>query len=327
MSTEATPKLQDIYGPIARELARLEAFLATQFSGEEPFITTLLRHIGQYRGKQIRPALLLLVGKLSGGEVTEDHVKIAGVIEIIHTATLVHDDILDDAALRRNVETLHRRWGERAGVLLGDFLYSRAFAISTRVPGMAKVLSETTNTICEGELLQIGNRFNPDLAEETYFEIIRKKTAILYAIACSLGAVLSGADAAEADRLHAFGMDLGMAFQVIDDCLDYSGEEAVVGKSLGTDLHQGKATLPLIYLLEGLEPAVRARLIESLRLPMEPAREEEIARDVRARGALEDAFTRARGFIESARTRIGGLDPVMRDSLELVADYVLRRRR
>ena len=163
MSTEATRELEEIYAPISEDLVGLDRFLQAEFRSEEPFVHQLLTHIARFRGKRIRPALLLLTGRLSGPEVTDDHVKIAAVIELIHTATLVHDDILDDAALRRNVETIHRRWGERAGVLVGDFIYSRAFSLSTEVTGMAAILSETTNTICEGELLQIGNQFRPDL--------------------------------------------------------------------------------------------------------------------------------------------------------------------
>jgi octaprenyl-diphosphate synthase len=319
------PHLQDLYAPIQKDLERLDSFLRAEFKSEEPFIGQLLAHISRYRGKQIRPALLLLAGRFSGPDVTDDHVKIAAVIELIHTATLVHDDILDDAALRRNVETLHRRWGERAGVLLGDYIYSRAFALSTEVVGMASILSATAHTICEGELLQIGTRFRPDIGEDLYFEIIRKKTAILYAVAAYLGGVLSGASGPDAIRLHEYGMDLGMAFQIIDDCLDYAGNEAVVGKSLGTDLHQGKMTLPLLYLLGGIGREEGAQLLESLRRPMTRATEERIASGVREQGALEEARARARAFIDSARAHAAGLEPALREPLSRVADYVLRR--
>jgi octaprenyl-diphosphate synthase len=321
-----TEKLEEIYASIRGELEALRDFLQVQFQSDEPFICRLLSHIETYRGKQLRPALLLLVGKQFGRGIGPDHIKIAGVIELIHTATLVHDDILDDAALRRNVETVHRRWGERAGVLLGDFLYSRAFALSTEVPGMAAILSATTNTICEGELLQVENRFRPDIGEEVYLRIIRKKTAVLHAAACSLGAVLSGAGDAEARGLHAFGLDLGTAFQIVDDCLDYSGDEASAGKSLGTDLHQGKVTLPLLCLLRGLGPRGGDGLLEALRHPLDASLEGRIARDVRERGALREALDRARGFIDSARSHIAGADPALRRTLDGVAAYVLSRK-
>jgi octaprenyl-diphosphate synthase len=323
---DGAPALDEIYAPIQAEMKRLVDFLDREFDAEEPFIAELLAHIRKYRGKQIRPALLLLIGKMTGRRVTDHHVKIAGVIELIHTATLVHDDILDDATLRRNVETLHRRWGERAGVLLGDFLYSRAFALSTQVPGMAAILSAMTNTICAGELLQIANRFRPDIGEEVYLEIIGKKTAVLYAEACSLGGVLSGAAEAECRRLHGFGMALGMAFQIIDDCLDYSGDETVAGKSLGTDLHQGKVTLPLIYLLRKPGPGGSPGLVEALRGPLPPGTERRIALQVRDGGAIEEARARARGFIESARSHLAGIPAPLRESLDGMAEYALRRR-
>ncbi len=325
MSEGSANDLHKIYAPIAAEMRRLDEFLAAEFTSREPFILQLLEHIATFGGKQIRPALLLLVGKLTGG-VTDDHVKIAAVIELIHTATLVHDDILDDAVLRRNVETLHRRWGERAGVLLGDYLYSRAFALSTEVPGMAAILSNTTHTICEGELLQIGNRWRPDIGESLYLDIIRKKTAILHSTACYLGARLSGAGGELSGRLREYGLDLGMAFQIIDDCLDYSGDEAVVGKSLGTDLHQGKVTLPLIYLLQALGVERANGILDALRRPLAAGIEAKIARQVRDQGAIGEALGRARSFVQSARAKLDGVGAAIAESLDGVADYVLSRK-
>ena len=333
MDTEATSDLQVMYAPIESELERLSHFLKQEFSSPEPFIFQILQHIARFRGKQIRPALLFLASKIGGSETGDDHVKIGAVIELIHTATLVHDDILDDALLRRNVETVHRRWGERAAILIGDYIYSRAFHLSTQVPGMAGILSDTTHTICEGELLQISSRFQPDLDESTYFEIIRKKTAILYAVACELGGVLGGLDAERCHRLHAFGLELGMAFQIADDCLDYSGKEAVVGKSLGTDLHQGKLTLPLIYLLESLGDAEARWVRDVLSRPLKPDEESKVAALVRQHGVVADAFARAEAFIHSGKAILGETlngDPVdggVRESLELIADYMIRRQR
>ena len=327
MSTEASTELKALYSTIEPELARLEGFLEREFRGEERFIVRLFDHVRQYRGKQIRPALLLMVAKQGGADVTDDHIKIAAVVEMIHTATLVHDDILDDARLRRNVETLHCRWGGRVAVLMGDFIYSRAFYLSTQVPGMASVLSNATNLICEGELLQIRTRYQPEIGEEQYFELIRKKTGILYAVACELGGRLSGLEASECPRLRQFGLELGMAFQIIDDCIDYSGEEEVVGKSLGTDLHQGKVTLPLIYLLKRLPPDEAAALGEKLARPLTIEDEQAIATEVRERGALRSAQQRAEEFVLSAKGHLGELPLSMREGLEMLADYVLRRRR
>ncbi len=333
MDTETTRDLQLMYAPIRRDLEHLQRFLKDEFGSPEPFIWQILQHIAKFRGKQIRPALLFLVRKLGGGETGDDHVKIGAVIELIHTATLVHDDILDDARLRRNVETIHRRWGERAAVLIGDYIYSRAFHLSTQVQGMAGVLSDTTHTICEGELLQIGNRFRPDLDESLYLEIIRKKTAILYAVSCELGGVLGGLDPERCQRLHTFGMELGMAFQIADDCLDYAGQESIAGKSLGTDLHQGKVTLPLIYLLECVPPADARWLREVLSRPLGAEEEARISQLVRKHGVVAEAFSRAEAFIHSGKAMLTDVlngDPVVmavRESLDLVADYMVRRQR
>jgi octaprenyl-diphosphate synthase len=337
MDTEATPDLQLVYTPIEKELEQLAVFLKQEFGSPEPFIWQILQHIAKFRGKQIRPALLFLVSKLGGSDTGADPIKIGAVIELIHTATLVHDDILDDARLRRNVETIHRRWGERAAVLIGDYIYSRAFHLSTQVPGMAGILSDTTHTICEGEILQIGNRFRPDLDEAMYFEIIRKKTAILYAVSCELGGVLGGLDAERCQRLHSFGMELGMAFQIADDCLDYAGKESVAGKSLGTDLHQGKVTLPLIYLFEALSESEARWLRAVLSSPLRADDEARVAQLVRTHGVVAEAFARAEAFIQSGKAVLSEVlngDPIVnpvvsavRDSLELVADYMIRRQR
>ena len=242
MGIEAPAELDTIYAPIEGDLRELDSFLRREFASREPFIHAILEHIARFRGKQIRPALLFLCTRLVGGEVTSDVIKIGAVLELVHTATLVHDDLLDEASMRRRVETVHERWGDRPAILVGDFIYSRAFELSTQVEGMAAVLSRATNTICEGELLQIGCRRQPDISEETYFEIIRKKTAILHSVACEPGGVFGGLDSEQGAELGAIGLKLGMAFQVIDDCLDYAGEESVVGKSLSCPHLSGPRT-------------------------------------------------------------------------------------
>ena len=333
MDTRAPADLRVIYAPIEKELAFLGQFLEEEFSSGEPFIGRILEHVSQFRGKQIRPALLFLASRLAGAEPTREHVKIAAVVELIHTATLVHDDILDAARLRRNVETVHRRWGERAGVLIGDFIYSRAFNISTEVKGMARVLSDTTHTVCEGELLQLENRFRPDMGEQTYLEIIRKKTAILHAVSCQLGGVLGGLDPEQCQRLHGFGLDLGMAFQIVDDCLDYTGSEAETGKSLGTDLRQGKMTLPLIYLMECLSRDEVDWLNGLLKHSLEPQAEERIHELVSQHGVMQEAISRADAYVQSAKATLaettnGSAAPrSARESLELMADFIVRRQR
>jgi octaprenyl-diphosphate synthase len=340
MEAKPAEDLGAIYAPIGEELEGLRRYLEEEFSAREPFIGRILDHVSRFGGKQLRPALLFLVSRLAGAQPTRDHIKIAAVVELIHTATLVHDDILDDAVLRRSMATVHRRWGERAGVLIGDFIYSRAFNISTEVAGMARILSDTAHTVCEGELLQIESRFRPDIGEARYLEIIRKKTAILYAVSCELGGVLGGLDLEQCRWFHRFGMDLGMAFQIVDDCLDYTGKESVAGKSLGTDLRQGKVTLPLIYLMERLTDGDGAWLREALEGPMSVESEERIHRLVEEHGAALQAMKTAARYVESAKTGLSKVvlaevvpreappaEQAVRDSLEMVADYVVRRER
>ncbi len=334
MSTEASVDLDAVYAPIQKDFDLLREFLRKEFASKEPFICLILNHISRFRGKQIRPALFFLTNRLAGGKATGDVVKIAAVLEMIHTATLVHDDLLDDARLRRSVETVHQRWGDRAAVLIGDYVYSRAFQLSTQVAGMAEVLSETTHTICEGELLQIGSRFVPDLSEETYFEIIRKKTAVLHAVSCRLGGVFAGLDKARCDLLYDFGMHLGTAFQIVDDCLDYRGDESVVGKSLGTDLRQGKVTLPIIYLREILSSAEAEWLDSVLRQKLDAEAEQRIRGLVTDHGVLPEAFQRASEFLQEAKTALvtvrkgqDSLSAAVVESLDSVAEYILRRQR
>ncbi|MGQ9588953.1 MAG: polyprenyl synthetase family protein [Planctomycetota bacterium] len=331
MDTEVPLELETLYAPIADEMAELAGFLEREFFAEEPFLRELFSQVARFHGKQLRPALLFLASKLEGGEATRDHVKVAAVIELIHTATLVHDDLLDDAVLRRRVETVHRRWGDRVAVLLGDYIYSRAFHLSTQVPGMAALLSDATHTICEGELLQMGERFRA-IDEARYFEIIEKKTATLYAAACEIGGRLAGFDARKCRRLREFGRELGKAFQIVDDCLDYLGDERVVGKSLGSDLRQGKVTLPLIILLGAVEDGEKGRLARLLSAPLSAEDADRIRSRVVEEGAAEESLARAAEFAKKARKLLasafdgnGGAGSV-REKLELVAEYVVRRK-
>ncbi len=334
MGTKAPLELNTIYSPVEADLRALDRFLAAEFESREPFIHEILRHIAQFRGKQIRPALLFLCTRLVGGDVGADAIKIGAVLELVHTATLVHDDLLDGALMRRRVNTVHERWGDRPAILIGDYIYSRAFELSTQVEGMATVLSRATHTICEGELLQIGYRRRPDVTEATYFEIIRKKTAILHSVACELGGTFAGLDRALSVELGTIGLKLGMAFQVIDDCLDYAGEEEVVGKSLGTDLRQGKLTLPLIYLRDTLTGDESSWLRDAIARPIDAAIERRIRQRVIESGVLASSFARAEVFVEEARQTLRGLEAAGIDlsaaaktSLELAAGYVLRRQR
>lgn len=328
-------ELSRIYGPIESDMGALNEYLASEFRSTEPFIGELLTHIAQFRGKQIRPACTFLASRafrpqpLSREPLPLEVIKCGGVIELIHTATLVHDDLLDDATIRRRVETVNRRWGERAAVLLGDFIYSRGFSISTEVEGVSRILADTTHTICEGELLQVGSAFDVKLTEERYYEIIRKKTAVLYGMACRVGAMLGGANEAQQQIFDDFGTAIGMAFQIADDALDLVGDEKVVGKSLGTDLKKGKLTLPIIRLRDQLTIGGGGKgqeLLWLLEHPQEMGTQTRIFKMLMDSDVLPDVRATATSFIDNA---IQLLDEIpnnpLRDNFEELARFVLSR--
>ena len=231
-------------------MAAVDGVLRRALSSDVVLIRQVAEHIIGGGGKRLRPALLLLTAGACGYRGT-DHHTLAAVVEMIHTATLLHDDVVDESELRRGHATANAEFGNAASVLVGDFLYSRAFQLIVSVGRMRvlEILADATNVIAEGEVLQLINAGNAALDEAAYFDVIERKTAKLFEAAAQLGAVLGGADAAREDDLRRFGMLLGTAFQIMDDVLDYEGDAAVIGKSLGDDLAEGKMTLPLIRAL------------------------------------------------------------------------------
>lgn len=322
--------LAHLYGPIAGDMEKLREYLATEFQSSEPYVHELLEHLSQFRGKQIRPACVFLAGRCFG-EIRTDHVRCAAVVELIHTATLVHDDLLDQADVRRRVETIHTRYGDRASILLGDIIYARGFVISTEVEGAARLLAECTREICIGEIMQVGNAGNLELTLQQYEEIIHRKTAILYGLSCKLGAMLSGASPEQADALERYGNWMGEAFQIIDDSLDLVGDPELVGKSLGTDLGNGKLTLPVLMLREALDQSGRDHLLQLLKAchESEDAGEErqEIARLLAEHRIMEQVKERARTVIQDALDSLrAAADPgPARQRLEDLAEYILQR--
>jgi octaprenyl-diphosphate synthase len=223
---------------------------------------TLVNQIADYiigaGGKRIRPVLVLLVANAYGYQGTAHH-ELAAVVEFIHTATLLHDDVVDESSMRRGRQTANALFGNAAAVLVGDFLYSRSFQMMVGLKEMRvmQILSDATNVIAEGEVLQLLNMHNPDVNQESYLTVIRSKTAKLFEAAAQLGALISGADEAGIDAAGEYGRSLGTAFQLIDDVLDYAGDATEIGKNVGDDLREGKPTLPLIYLMENGTPEQR----------------------------------------------------------------------
>ena len=215
----------------------------------------LIENIGEYivnsGGKRLRP-LLVLLSALAVNYKGDKHIHLAAIIEFIHTATLLHDDVVDESTLRRGNETANAIWGDHSSVLVGDFLYSRAFQMLVNIDNMAvmKLMADTTNQISEGEVLQLLNVKNTSTSEADYFNVIECKTAILFAAACEIGAIINNCEPATQQALHDYGLNLGIAYQLADDVLDYNSTVEELGKNIGDDLAEGKPTLPLIYILE-----------------------------------------------------------------------------
>ncbi len=290
----------------------------------------LIRQVAEYiihsGGKRLRPALVLLSAKAMGYSGTHHH-DLAAVVEFIHTATLLHDDVVDESELRRGNKTANALFGNAASVLVGDFLYSRAFQMMVGVDDMRvmQVLADATNVIAEGEVLQLLNCHNADVDIEDYLRVIRYKTAKLFEAATRLGGILGCADMAQEERLAAFGMHLGTAFQIIDDVLDYSSEEAATGKHLGDDLAEGKPTLPLIFaMLHGTpdQAATVRRAIESGGREDFPA----VLETIVATGALAEARKRAEAEAALATELIAPLpSSIFKDALLKLASFAVER--
>lgn len=257
--------LDDLYSGIQVHLAGVEAVLQEELAAPEDFTQNLLDHSRLFGGKRIRPAMMLLSARLCGS-VQPHHISLGAVVEMLHHATLIHDDVLDESLVRRRVPTLNARWGNEAAVLLGDYAFARAFALCARlnIREANLLLSSTAAEMCLGELDQIGARGKLDLSEPHYLDIIQKKTASLFGTSCWLGAQGNGVDAEGAAALKEYGIQFGMAFQIVDDLLDLVGTEAEMGKPAGSDLQKGEWTLPVITLLRRLSGAERRDLCDLL---------------------------------------------------------------
>jgi octaprenyl-diphosphate synthase len=321
----AAPRLE-IFRPIVRDLDEVEGLLAQTLDSSDPAVQKLVDHLGNYRGKRLRPALLLLTAHACG-RITPTHHVLAAVVEMIHTATLVHDDVLDSATVRRHVATVNAGWGNQTSILLGDYLFTHAFHLASTTGDVraCRIIGEATNRVCEGELRQVCQRGNLGLGEEEYLDIIDAKTAELTACCCRLGALFSGVSPGVVESLSRFGRCLGVAFQIADDLLDLIGEEDTTGKSLGTDLEQQKLTLPLIRLLDQASPAQATHYQELLRMPGNHKRDV-FGPYLRESGALAYAHRRAEDFAAEARAELDCLPASeCRSILKVLTDRVVHR--
>jgi octaprenyl-diphosphate synthase len=317
---------QELFAPIARDLEEVERVLPRTLHSARPGVSRLIEHLGHYRGKRLRPALLLLTAHACG-RLTPAHHTLAAVVEMIHTATLVHDDVLDSASVRRHVSTVNALWGNQTSILLGDYLFTHAFHLTSTLGDAeaCRLIGEATNRVCAGELHQICQRGNLELTEQEYFDIVDGKTAELTACCCQLGALFSGQPAEVVERLTAYGRGLGIAFQIADDLLDLVGEERMTGKSLGTDLEQQKLTLPLVHLLETAPRELATRVRQILGNPANHKREA-LRPILMETGALAYAQRRAEEVAAEARAELVCLPASpCRTVLEVLTERVVHR--
>ncbi len=289
-----------LYGPVQDELHQVEELLRAELRSEHPFVDELVKHGFRLGGKRLRPALLLLAAK-AVGQTNDQHIVLAAVVEMIHTATLIHDDVLDEAEIRRHFDTVNARWNNESSVLLGDYLFTHAFYLASTLDTVfaCRTIGRSTNLVCEGELRQVHNCGNLDLTETEYLQIIDAKTAELTACSCLLGAHYAGADETATGRLSRFGRSLGIAFQIVDDLLDLVGEEATTGKSLGTDMEKQKATLPLIRALELATVEDRAAILSIVETPGDHPRSA-LREALQRVGAIDYARAKARDYATAA---------------------------
>jgi octaprenyl-diphosphate synthase len=289
------------------DMAAVDTLIRARLASDVVLINQIADHIISAGGKRLRPMLVILAGKACG-PTGADHHQLAAIIEFIHTSTLLHDDVVDESDLRRGRSTANALWGNAPSVLVGDFLYSRSFQLMVELDRMdvMRLLADTTNRIAEGEVLQLLHVHNPDTDEAAYLRVIERKTAVLFAAGTRLGALASGADAATQQRLYDYGMHLGYAFQIADDVLDYTADAADLGKNLGDDLAEGKATLPLIHAIRHSPAEVAERLRTIVREGDASAMPEVLAA-IRATGGLEYSQRRADQYADAAERALDGL--------------------
>ncbi len=318
--------LNQIYGPIEGELKEVSDLFKRELISKDALINDVCEHLIKMTGKFLRPALCLLSSRASG-RPNRDAVKLSTAIELIHTATLIHDDIIDDSSLRRNLPSIYFKWGREISIVSGDYIYAKSFLLLAGLKNVwvNEYFAACAHAMCEGEMTQIEKRSNYVMPEEDYLKIIHKKTAILFQAACMGGAYLGGADIESVKRIGEYGLKLGLAFQIVDDCLDLVGETETLGKTVGLDISKSDVTLPILYLFQELSETERQGLLAGMK-----AKEEglflEIQRLAASKKSVERAMEKARSFGEEALNGLDRLkDSVSKDSLSDLVYYCLDR--
>ena len=325
-STSSTYTLEDLQDLTGGDMLRVNQVISDHLASDVVLINQLSQHIILSGGKRLRPMLVILTARACG-YLGEDDALLAAVVEFIHTATLLHDDVVDDSDMRRGKQTASTIWGNEAAVLVGDYLYSRAFQmmVKARSMGIMDLLANTTNTIAQGEVLQLLNIRDPDTSEDKYHEVIYAKTACLFEAAARIGALLGKVGDAQEQALQDYGKHLGIAFQLIDDALDYSAQSEELGKNVGDDLAEGKPTLPLIRAME-VGDASQKKLIRDAIESGRIERFDDINRVINETGALQYTLEQAQAEAAAAKNAIATLgDSEYRQALMFLADYAVDR--
>jgi octaprenyl-diphosphate synthase len=320
--------LTELTASIQKDLNRVEQTIAQSLKTDNVFVQQMVDYLSHSTGKRVRPALAILSAKYCG-KVPAEAIPLGAALEMIHVATLIHDDIIDNSSIRRKQKTLNFKWGNEISVLMGDYVFASSFYLMAKAlpKDVLSTLSDTTNIICRGEISETFNRFNVSLSEDQYLEVIREKTASLFAASCQTGAMLAGGDDFAVTRLYRFGMGIGMAFQVIDDTLDFVGKESKVGKPVMSDLREGKLTLPVVHCLNNCSKSEKSK-IKSIIL-----KKVKTAADLKSLNALlkkynsiEYSIKKAKFFVEDAKAALYQLNGA-RDKSDLLqfADFLINR--
>jgi len=329
--SNASSSLSQIFEPIRADLERVDREFGRHVQSQVELIPTIGRYIQTSGGKRVRPAVLLMAARLSGYE-GDRAVLYAAVVEFIHTATLVHDDIIDDSDLRRGRLAVHSRWGNDITVLLGDYLYikSMALALTHDALEIIRLLCDVTLRMIEGELFQLTKNGDADITEDEHFDIIRRKTAYLFGGCAQIGGMLGKVTGEREQALREYGFNLGIAFQIVDDLLDFTGDAQAVGKPIGSDLREGKVTLPLIHLLRQQDDGAGSRIVRDIIASHTVTEDQwsELLRSLKEHASIDYAYRRAVEYAERAKKPLSAFPPsAERDALLALPDYVLSRDR
>ena len=320
---------QDIHAVVESDFLALNDFIVEQLYSEVTLVESIGHYIVEAGGKRMRPVLTLLAARSCGIE-SQKHIPMAAVIELIHTATLLHDDVVDMSTLRRGRPTVNAEWNNPSSVLVGDFIYSRAFQILVQIGNMhiMEIIADTTNKIAEGEVLQLIAKNNPEFSEASYMQVIESKTAILFQAAAQCGALLGNAEPDIEAALTQFGVRIGTAFQLVDDLLDYAGDAVDLGKNIGDDLAEGKPTLPLIHAMEngtGSEKDLIREVLKNQQLSEQML--QDVIEIVRNSGGLEYTKNQANTHAQEAQKCLASLpESQFRHAMEAMVDFSVNRK-